>query len=135
MTVLSMALTLPAPPLRHLTWPSPTTTYLLDVISGSPMGPRACSFWVEIPISAPKPNSPPSVNRVEALTRTDAESTSATKRWAARTDSVTIASECADEYRRMWSMAASREGTTAAEISSARYSVPQSDSVAATTSG
>ena len=34
MTVLSMALTLPAPPHGHRTWPSPTTTYLLDVISG-----------------------------------------------------------------------------------------------------
>ena len=33
-----------------------------------PIGPRACVFWVEIPISAPKPNSPPSVKRVEALT-------------------------------------------------------------------
>jgi hypothetical protein len=40
------------------------------------MGPRACSFWVEIPTSAPKPNSPPSVNLVEALTMTTAESTS-----------------------------------------------------------
>ena len=28
------------------------------------MGPRACIFWVEMPISAPRPNSPPSVNRV-----------------------------------------------------------------------
>ena len=50
------------------TWPSPVTTYFVEVISGSPIGPRACSFWVEMPISAPKPNSPPSVNRVEALT-------------------------------------------------------------------
>ena len=32
-----------------------------------PMGPRAWSFWVEMPISQPRPNSPPSVNRVEAL--------------------------------------------------------------------
>ena len=43
--------------------------------SGRPIGPRACSFWVEMPISAPNPNSPPSVNRVEALTITAAEST------------------------------------------------------------
>ena len=28
------------------------------------MGPRAWSFWVEMPISHPRPNSPPSVNRV-----------------------------------------------------------------------
>ena len=36
--------------------------------SRTPMGPRACSFCVELPISAPMPNSPPSVNRVDALT-------------------------------------------------------------------
>ena len=78
-------------------WPSPVTTYLVEVISGRPIGPRACSFWVEMPISAPKPNSPPSVNRVEALTSTAAESTAATKRWALVWESVTIASECAEE--------------------------------------
>src|SRR4051812_10151981 len=65
------------------TWPSPVTTYLVEVISGSPIGPRAWSFWVLIPISAPKPNSPPSVKRVEALTSTAAASTSATKRRSA----------------------------------------------------
>ena len=27
----------------------------------------SCSFWVEMPISAPRPNSPPSVKRVEAF--------------------------------------------------------------------
>ena len=43
-------------------WPSPSTTHLVVVSSGSAIGPRACSFWVEMPISAPKPNSPPSVN-------------------------------------------------------------------------
>jgi hypothetical protein len=32
------------------------------------MGPRAWSFCVELPISAPMPNSPPSVNRVDAFT-------------------------------------------------------------------
>ena len=40
--------------------------YFVLVSSGRPMGPRACSFWVEMPISAPKPNSPPSVKRVDA---------------------------------------------------------------------
>ena len=34
----------------------------------APIGPRACSFWVELPISAPIPNSPPSVKRVDAFT-------------------------------------------------------------------
>ena len=27
-------------------WPSPVTTYLVEVSSARPMGPRACSFWV-----------------------------------------------------------------------------------------
>ena len=31
-------------------------------------GPLAWSIWVLMPISAPKPNSKPSVNRVDALT-------------------------------------------------------------------
>src|SRR5215475_7593628 len=48
--------------------PEPVSTYLVEVISGSPIGPRTCSFWVDMPISAPKPNSPPSVKRVEAFT-------------------------------------------------------------------
>ena len=47
------------------------------------MGPRACSFCVEMPISAPRPKTPPSVKRVEALTYTAAESTSRAKRRAA----------------------------------------------------
>ena len=46
------------------------------VSSRRPMGPRAWSFWVEMPISAPKPNSSPSTKRVEALTSTAAASTS-----------------------------------------------------------
>src|SRR5690606_11374157 len=51
-------------------WPSPVTTYFVEVSSGSPIGPRACSFCVEMPISAPNPNSSPSVKRVEAFTIT-----------------------------------------------------------------
>src|SRR5439155_17737758 len=50
------------------TWPSPWTTYFAVVSSRRPMGPRAWSFWELIPISAPKPNSSPSVKRVAALT-------------------------------------------------------------------
>ena len=50
------------------TWPVPSTRYLNVHSSRRPIGPRACSFWVELPISAPIPNSPPSVKRVEALT-------------------------------------------------------------------
>ena len=52
------------------TCPVPWTTYFDQVSSRSPIGPRACSFWVEMPISAPSPSSPPSTNRVEALTTT-----------------------------------------------------------------
>ena len=58
------------------------------------MGPRACSFWVEMPTSAPKPNSPPSVKRVEALIMTAAASTRAAKRRVATRDSLTMASVC-----------------------------------------
>ncbi len=50
------------------TWPSPKTMYLYVVSSSKPMGPRACSLSVLIPISAPSPNWNPSVNRVDALT-------------------------------------------------------------------
>ena len=50
------------------TWPSPVTTYLVVHSSRRPIGPRACSFCVELPISAPMPNSPPSVKRVDAFT-------------------------------------------------------------------
>ena len=77
-----------------------------------PSGPRACSFWVEMPISAPNPNSPPSVNRVLALTMTTAASTSAVNRRAAARSSVTIASVCPVPKRRMWSIASSRSSTT-----------------------
>src|SRR3954463_13625948 len=75
-------------------WPEPSTTYLYVQSSRSPIGPRACSFWVEFPISAPIPNSPPSVKRVEALTYTHAASTPS---WNARAEAVsrvTMASEC-----------------------------------------
>ncbi len=51
----------------HLTCPFPSMRYFQVVSSGSPIGPRACSFCVLIPTSAPKPNSPPSVNAVEAF--------------------------------------------------------------------
>ena len=70
----------------------PTTTYLTEVSSRRPIGPRAWSFWVEMPISAPKPSSSPSMNRVEALTSTAAASTSAVNRVAAARSPVTMAS-------------------------------------------
>ena len=63
------------PAAQARTCPSPSTRYLNVHSSRSPIGPRACSFCVELPISAPIPNSPPSVKRVEALTYTQAAST------------------------------------------------------------
>jgi len=60
------------------------------------MGPRAWSFWVEMPISAPRPSSSPSMNRVEALTTTAAASTSRVNRSAVARSRVTMASLCPD---------------------------------------
>ncbi len=56
-----------SPPCYALIWPLPRMIYFVEVSAGSPIGPRACSFCVLMPISAPKPNSKPSVNLVEAL--------------------------------------------------------------------
>lgn len=50
-----------------LTCPSPRTTNLLVVNSRNPMGPNACIFVVLIPISAPSPNCPLSLKRVDVL--------------------------------------------------------------------
>ena len=57
----------------YRTWPVPRTMNFVEVSCSKPMGPLAWSFWVEMPISAPMPNIPPSVNRVEALTYTAAQ--------------------------------------------------------------
>jgi hypothetical protein len=54
-------------------------------------------------------------------------------RRAASRESVTIASVCPDECLRMWSIAASKEGTTAAEMSRERYSASWSAGVAGST--
>src|SRR5262249_50167517 len=48
-------------------WPSPNPTHFRVQSSARPIGPYACSFVVEIPISAPSPSWNPSLNRVEAL--------------------------------------------------------------------
>src|SRR5437870_4940474 len=78
------------------------------------MGPRACSFCVEIPTSAPRPSSPPSVNRVEAFTITAAESTSAMKRSALARSLVTMASVCPVDQGGRW-LAAAGAAVPAAE--------------------
>ena len=59
-----------------LTCPFPYIINFVVVKASKPIGPLACSFCVLIPISAPNPNSKPSVNLVEALTYTAAESIS-----------------------------------------------------------
>ena len=51
----------------HRTCPSPRARYFVVVRAAAPMGPRAWSFCVEIPISPPSPKTPPSVKRVEAF--------------------------------------------------------------------
>src|SRR5215475_15353335 len=103
-------------------WPEPVTMYFVEVSSARPIGPRACSFCVEIPISAPYPNSPPSTNRLDAFTSTTAASMAPVNSRAAANDLVTIVSEWPVPYRRMCSIASSIDGTTRADRSSDRYS-------------
>src|SRR5439155_6567998 len=117
---------------HSLTCPSPRTMYLYEVISTSAIGPRACSFWLEMPISAPKPNSPPSAKRVEALTMTHAESTSREKRSAADGSSVTIASVWLVPWTLIRSIASSKLPTTPTARMRSRYSASQSSSAAGT---
>src|ERR1041384_7417313 len=56
--------------------PAPRMRYLNVVSCSTPTGPRACMRPVAMPISAPKPNSPPSAICVEVLGSRIAESTS-----------------------------------------------------------
>src|ERR1700719_4347967 len=72
--------------------PLPRTRYLKEGSCSSPTRPRACIRPVAMPISAPKPNSPPSANCVEALCITMAESTSFKIRSADALFSVTMQS-------------------------------------------
>src|SRR5205085_5249926 len=85
--------------------PSPWTRYFVVVSSRRPIGPRACSFCVLMPISAPNPYSSPSVKRVEAFTTTAAASTSRWNRVAAARSRVTIASVWPVPWAVMWSIA------------------------------
>ena len=61
-----------------------------------PQGPRAWNLSVLMPISAPRPNSPPSLNRVLALTITAELSIRAANCRAAARSPVTIASVCCE---------------------------------------
>src|SRR5215475_14168225 len=108
--------------------PEPRTRYLKLVNCSTPTGPRAWKRPVAMPISAPKPNSPPSANWVEALCSTIAESISLRNFSAAALSSVTIESVWCEPYRSMCAMAASTPSTTLAEMTASRYSVDQSSS-------
>ena len=88
-----------------------------------------------IPISAPKPSSPPSLNRVEAFHITAEASTLCKNSRAVRGFSVTIASVCLDPYWAMCSIASSAEPTTRTAKMRSRYSASQSASVAGLMSG
>ena len=76
------------------TCPSPNATHLYVVSSSSPIGPRTWSFCVLTATSAPKPNCPPSLKRVLALTNTADELISSTKRVALAQSFVRMLSEC-----------------------------------------
>src|SRR5574338_340509 len=67
---------------QRRTSPLPNTIHFWLVSPSRPTGPRAWILSVEMPISAPRPYSKPSAKRVEALTITEAESTSRRKRMA-----------------------------------------------------
>ena len=105
-----------------------------EVSSRRPIGPRACSFCVELPISAPIPNSKPSVKRVEALTYTHAASTPAVNSSPGLLEEVTIASEWPLPWALMCSIASAKESTTPTASFRSWYSVSQSASVASPTS-
>ena len=85
------------------------------------MGPRAWSFWVEMPISQPRPNSPPSVKRVDTFTYTAALSTPAVNTaWAAACAELNqdptklsgnVSLTRADGARRIGTVSASLDGT------------------------
>ena len=78
------------------------TTHLYVVRSLAPIGPRACSLSVLIPISAPSPYSPPSANRVLALTTTLALSTCVVNHWIANASADRIPSVWCDPCSLMW---------------------------------
>src|SRR6478672_2013999 len=82
----------------YLICPSPVTNHFSVTSFSSANGPLACNFCVEMPISAPSPNSAPSVNRVDALAYTTAASTSFINRSHTSLFSDTMASECLVEY-------------------------------------
>ena len=114
------------------TWPSPVTTYFVDVSSVSPIGPRACSFWVRDADLGAEPElaavGEPGGRVDHDRGRVDLRGEPPGRGQVGRDDRLGVAGRPA----RMCSIAASRSGTTAAAMSRSRYSVAQSSSVAAT---
>ena len=95
-----------------------------------PIGPRGWSLFVDIPTSAPNPNSPPSANWVEALWTAIELLIPDRNFLAVFLFLVTIESVCEDPYLFIWSTASSTPFTLFTEIVGERYSVFQSFSVA-----
>ena len=94
-----------------------------------PIGPRGWSLLVDIPTSAPKPNSPPSANCVEALW-TAIELLMLDRNFlAVFLFLVTIESVCEDPYLFIWFIASSTPLTLFTEIVDERYKVSQTLSV------
>src|SRR5574341_919128 len=65
-----------------LVCPFPYIINFVVVSSSTPIGPNAWSFEVLMPISAPSPSSKPSLNLVDAFTKTVEEFTPFKKLWA-----------------------------------------------------
>ena len=94
------------------------------------MGPRGWSLLVDIPTSAPNPNSPPSANCVEALWMAIELLILDKNFFAVFLFFVTIESVWEEPYLFIWFMASSTPLTLFTEIIGERYSVCQSFSVA-----
>ncbi len=89
------------------------------------MGPRACNFCVEMPISAPKPNCAPSVKYVEAFAYTAAESTRVRNASITSGSSASTASLCFELYLAMCSKASSKPSTVFTANFNDKNSVPK----------
>src|SRR3546814_247037 len=105
------------------TWPSPRTTQRSMVSDSRPIGPYACRRVVEMPISAPRPNWPPSLKREEALTITAELRIARTKRSAAAWSVVEITSVWSEVWRWMWGEAVWIESNPRLAMIGARYQV------------
>src|SRR5690606_28463281 len=117
-------------PIAYLICPSPRIYHFSVTSFSKANGQRACSFCVDIPISAPKPNSPPSVNQVEAFTYTAAASTVCKNITICCSFFETIHSECLEEYFSICSKASDKPSTAFIEHLKSKNSLPKSPSCA-----